>query len=200
MNSSQVAVISGGAAAASNGAVKRVLRISAFIAFTSLGAQLAVRLPFTPVPVTMQTLFVVLAGIALGPRDGFYAIASYVALGIAGVPVFAEFSFGPAVLLGPTGGYLAAFPAAALLAGAVSSRKASCLPAVFVSALCGLALILAAGALHLSLITGARFSTVLSLGVAPFLPGEILKAVLTVPLLGRWRGGMGALDRMGNLE
>ena len=98
-------------------AVNRVAKIMAFTLFTALGAQFAVWLPFTPVPVTMQTLFVVLAGIVLGPRDGFYAMLSYLALGISGAPVFAGLSFGPLVLFGPTGGYLLAFPAAAFLAG-----------------------------------------------------------------------------------
>ncbi|MDD3642341.1 MAG: biotin transporter BioY, partial [Candidatus Krumholzibacteria bacterium] len=91
-------------------AARSAARIAAFVLFTAAGAQLAVRLPWTPVPVTMQTLFVVLAGISLGPRDGFAAMVSYLALGAAGVPVFAGLSFGPAALFGPTGGYLVMFP------------------------------------------------------------------------------------------
>jgi hypothetical protein len=102
------------------GSLRRVAGIAAFVGFTALAAQFAVRLPYTPVPVTMQTLFVLLAGIVLGPRDGFYAMIAYIAIGVAGAPVFAGLTFGPVVLFGPTGGYLVAFPAAALLAGVLT--------------------------------------------------------------------------------
>ena len=95
-------------AAIASDEVTRFVRIILFVAFTAVGAQLAVRLPFTPVPVTLQTLFVVLAGLVLGPRDGFYAMSSYLAIGALGAPVFACFGFGPAAILGPTGGYLIA--------------------------------------------------------------------------------------------
>jgi hypothetical protein len=73
----------------------RIARILLFAGFTAVGAQLAVRLPFTPVPLTLQTLFVVMAGLTLGPRDGFYAMASYLGMGLLGAPVFAGFTFGP---------------------------------------------------------------------------------------------------------
>jgi biotin transport system substrate-specific component len=158
------------------GITRRMARIALFVAFTALGAQLAVRLPFTPVPVTVQTLFVVLAGITLGPRDGFYAMVSYLGLGLAGAPVFAGFSLGPAVLLGPTGGYLIAFPAGALLAGALSRVLGGGRSAVFASAAAGSALILASGTLHLALVTGASLSGAFSLGVLPFAAGELVKA------------------------
>lgn len=166
------------------GSLLRAARIAAFVLFIAVGAQLAVRLPWTPVPVTMQTLFVVLAGIVLGPRGGFQALAVYLGLGAAGAPVFAGFAFGPAALLGPTGGYLIAFPAAALLAGAIA-RALPGRRGVLAAALAGSAAILTGGALHLALLTGQAPAGVFALAVAPFVAGEALKAVLAVLLAKR---------------
>jgi biotin transport system substrate-specific component len=159
-------------------AVNRVVKIMAFTLFTALSAQFAVWLPFTPVPITMQTLFVVLAGIVLGPRDGFYAMLSYLALGISGAPVFAGLSFGPVVLFGPTGGYLLAFPAAAFLAGylrGIGGRKSLASALGIVS---GLMLILIVGTAHLSLITGLSVSDAFSLAVVPFIVVELVKFLI----------------------
>ena len=158
-------------------AVRRAARIIAFAAFTAIGAQLAVRLPFTPIPVTVQTLFVVLAGMTLGPRDGFFSMLAYIGAGIAGAPVFAEFSFGPAILLGPTAGYLAAFPAAALAAGWLFERLGSGRPAAFASAAAGGTLILLMGAAHLALMAGLSPTQAFSLGILPFVVGDVMKSL-----------------------
>jgi biotin transport system substrate-specific component len=164
--------------ACSNVAISRAVKMCAFICFTSVGAQLAVPLPFTPVPVTMQTLFVVLAGVTLGARDGFYAILSYVALGLAGVPVFAGFSFGPATLFGPTGGYLISFPAAALVSGYLAAKLGASRQAVFFASLCGMALILLCGASYLAHLSGLPFSRAASIGIVPFAAGDLVKALI----------------------
>jgi biotin transport system substrate-specific component len=156
---------------------RRVARIFAFVLFAAIGAQLAVRLPWTPVPVTMQTLFVVLAGVVLGPRDGFYAMIGYLALGAAGAPVFAGFSFGPLALVGPTGGYLLAFPVAALVAGSISEKSGRSLYGIFAGVLSGSALILFSGTLYLIAMTGMSVRTALALGVTPFIAGDIFKIV-----------------------
>lgn len=166
-------------------ALRRTVRIIAFVIFTAIGAQLAIRLPFTPVPVTMQTLFVVMAGITLGPRDGFYSMLAYLALGASGVPLFAGFNFGPVHLLGPTGGYLIAFPAAALIAGWLYSAFGRNRMAVFAGALCGSAFILGSGALYLALLLQLTFSQVLAIGVVPFALGEAVKAFVAAFLSGR---------------
>lgn len=159
------------------GALGRVARIAAFAGFAAAGAQLAVRLPFTPVPITMQTLFVVLAGVTLGPRDGFYAMLSYLALGLSGAPVFAGLGFGPATLFGPTGGYLMSFPAAAALSGCMIERLGRGRVRVFCASACGMALMLVAGAVYLRLLSGASFSAIASMAILPFVAGESLKSV-----------------------
>jgi len=164
---------------------QRIAKILLFAGFTAVGAQLAVRLPFTPVPLTLQTLFVVMAGIMLGPRDGFYAMASYIGMGLLGAPIFAGFTFGPAVLFGPTGGYLMAFPAAALVAGSLSGRLGSGRPALFTSALSGSALILLSGTLYLSLVTGAPLADAAVAGALPFIVGDVAKAAVVAAVATR---------------
>jgi biotin transport system substrate-specific component len=160
-----------------DGAAARTFKIFAFIAFTAAGAQLSVRLPFTPVPITLQTLFVVLAGLTLGPRDGFLAMLAYLGAGFAGAPVFAEFSFGPWALLGPTGGYLIAFPAAALISGVTARRLGRNRRALTLSALAGSGLILVIGASYLALLSGVSPGGAVLLGIAPFAAGELVKSI-----------------------
>jgi biotin transport system substrate-specific component len=164
------------------GALARAADILAFVGFTAVAAQLAVPLPFTPVPVTMQTLFVVLAGLTLGARDGFYALLAYLALGLAGAPVFAGFSFGPAALFGPTGGYLVSFPAAALLSGYLFGKLGGGRVAAFFASVCGMALILGIGASYLGFIAGMSFPRAASLGMAPFVAGDLAKALAAAGL------------------
>ncbi len=165
--------------------IQRITRILLFAGFTAVGAQLAVPLPFTPVPLTLQTLFVVMAGIMLGPRDGFYAMASYIGMGLLGAPLFAGFTFGPAVLFGPTGGYLIAFPAAALVAGSLSGRLGGGRAGLFVSALSGSALILLSGTLYLSLITGTSLAGAMVAGALPFMVGDVIKSAVAAGVAGR---------------
>ena len=99
---------------------RRALAVLAFAGATALGAYVSVPLPGTVVPVTMQTLFVVLSGLLLGPWLGAASQVSYLALGLSGVPVFAGGSLGLVALLSPTGGYLLAFPLGAFAAGALA--------------------------------------------------------------------------------
>ena len=133
----------------------------------------------------MQTLFVLLAGIVLGPRDGFYALAAYIGLGLAGAPVFAGLTFGPAVLIGPTGGYLLMFPAAALLAGAVTRSLGGSRPAVLAASLAGSSLILLGGTGYLWLLSGQSLSGVLAMAVTPFILADLVKVAVAVILSGK---------------
>lgn len=154
------------------------LGIAAFVVITALSAYAAVPLPLTPVPITLQSLAVILAGALLGPWAGAAAMASYIALGIAGVPVFSGGAAGIAWLLGPTGGYLIAFPAAAcavgLVAGSPRSRGWRLLAGLFA----GTAVIFIGGVSQLVVVTGQGFASAFALGVAPFLVGGVLKILI----------------------
>ena len=172
-----------------SGTQTRAAAVPLFVALTAVGAYLAFPLPGTPVPVTLQTLFVLLAGAFLGPWLGGFAMAAYLALGLAGAPVFSGGGSGLPWLLGPTGGYLVAFPAAAFAVGWVVQGGGGWvrLTAAFVL---GTALIFAGGVAQLSLVSASAPATAVALGVVPFLPGAILKAaagVAIVRLSGRRR-------------
>lgn len=98
-----------------NALLSQTLWILLFAAATALGAR--IEIPYQPVPYTLQTFFVLLAGAFLGPRNGALSQLTYLAIGALGVPVFASGGFGVMKLVGPTGGYLLAFPLAAALTG-----------------------------------------------------------------------------------
>src|SRR5271170_4946119 len=92
--------------------------------FVALCARVAVPLPFTPVPLTLQNFGVLLVGLALGPRRAFAALVLYIAEGLAGMPVFSPTGPGGiAQLLGPTGGFLLAYPFVAGIAGWIFEAK-----------------------------------------------------------------------------
>lgn len=153
------------------------LAVLVFAALTALGAHVAVPLGFTPVPMTLQTLFVLLAGVLLGPAAGAASQLLYLGLGVAGVPVFAMGAAGLPWLLSPTGGYLMAFPAAAALAGWIAGseggRVRTAVALVFATAV-----IFASGAGWLSVVTELDARAVFASGVQPFLPGAVIKAAI----------------------
>jgi biotin transport system substrate-specific component len=114
MNQSKTAVLTP-TGAIHEGMLTQTLWIAGFAGLTALGGQ--IEIPHVPVPYTLQTFCVLLAGAFLGKRNGAISQLLYLAAGIAGLPVFAQFGFGAAKLLGPTGGYLLAFPIAAFVIG-----------------------------------------------------------------------------------
>jgi biotin transport system substrate-specific component len=153
-----------------------VIGITSFAMLTAIGAWVRVAFPGTPVPITLQTFFVLLGGAVLGAYGGL-AQAIYVTLGLVGVPVFA-IGLG---LLGPTGGYLIGFVVAAVVVGVlVRSRKG--FGWVVFSMTVGSIVIYLFGALQLGLFMPGGFKNVFALGVLPFVPGDIIK-VLTASMV-----------------
>src|SRR4051812_19920103 len=100
-----------------------IVGVIGFAAAVAAASQIAIPLPFTPVPITLQPMLVILAGMMLGPAAGAASMVLYLAAGAAGLPVFTPLGApGIARFFGPTGGYLLAYPAAAWAAGAVARR------------------------------------------------------------------------------
>lgn len=146
----------------------------------ALSAKLSVPVPFSPVPMTMQPLAVLLVGAALGAKRGAAAAGLYLLEGAAGFPVFAH----PLGLAGPTAGYLLAFPLGAGIAGALAERGWTRTIAGTVAAMSlALAVILLGGWSWLSagMQLGARGAFLA--GVAPFLPGDAMKVVIAAAVL-----------------
>lgn len=159
----------------------RVTGIAAFALLTVLGAKTALPLPFTPVPITLQTLYVLLAGICLGGRDGAASQLSYLTLGAVGLPVFAGPGAGLPYLMGPTGGFLLAFPAAAWIAGSGVPPGAGAWRAAGVFAI-ALLLVLITGAAWLAQALGVGLGRAVELGILPFLPGAAFKVAAATTL------------------
>lgn len=152
---------------------ERPLLAAALLLATLLGAYVEIPLPFTPVPLTLQTFFVLLSGALLGRGWGLTVQGAYLGLGAAGFAAFAGASAGMFHLLGPTAGYLWAFPAAAALAG--WGHRSPRLAVRCLSLTAGALIILFAGAAWLGWSLGLDPLRAFLLGVAPFLPGEALK-------------------------
>jgi biotin transport system substrate-specific component len=155
----------------------KILAVALFALLTALGARAAVPLPGTVVPVTLQTLFVLLSGALLGPASGAASQLAYLAAGMAGLPAFAA-GGGPAYLFGPTGGYLLAFPAAAAAAGLIAGKGPTRGLAAFVWLAVGLFLasliVFAGGVAQLAVLTGDP-GRAIQVGVVPFLVGDVVK-------------------------
>lgn len=157
----------------------------AFAALTGMGALL--RVPLAPVPATAQVLFALLAGLALGPAWGPASQAAYVLMGLCGAPFFAAPPYaGPAVLFGPTGGYLWGFVLAAWAAGLAGERARRAAPAVprfaltLAASLAGVLAVHACGAAWLAAWLGAQGKgswLAYSLGFKPFIAADLLKGL-----------------------
>ena len=145
-------------------------------AFMALMAQVAIPVPGSPVPITGQTLGVLLIGTTYGAALGFATIATYVALGLLGAPILAQGAHGFAKLTGPTGGYLVGMVLAALLVGALANRRWDVhLRTSFGQMLLGELLIFAPGLIWLKIYTGASWTWTIAAGLTPFIVGEIIK-------------------------
>jgi biotin transport system substrate-specific component len=146
-----------------------------FVIALAAASQVAVPIPGTPVPITLQPMVVVLAGLMLGPTLGAVSMVLYLALGAVGVPVFAPIGApGVARLIGPTGGYLIAYPAAAYVAGFVAQRVPT-LSGRWLAATLGITTLYAGGVAQLALLTGSMRGAV-ALGVTPFAILDLVKA------------------------
>ena len=157
--------------------------VAGFALALAAASQIAVPIPGTPVPFTLQPLVVVLAGLWLGPVAGAASMLFYLAAGAAGLPVFAPVGLpGVARFLGPTGGYLMAYPVAAFAAGWAGLR-ARTLAARTAAALLGVAVILLGGLAHLAVMGGAQAA--FAAGVHPFVPLDFVKAFIAALLAPR---------------
>ena len=157
----------------------RVLAVSIAVLLTTLGAYAEVPMPGGLVPVTLQSMVVILTGVMLGPSLGAASQVAYVAMGAAGIPVFAGGGAGLAHLFGPTGGYLMAFPVAAAAAGMIAGparRGAIGGLRLFGGLLAGSLVVFAGGVPYLAFYVGS-VERAIAIGFAPFLIGSVLKLI-----------------------
>jgi biotin transport system substrate-specific component len=156
--------------------IRRLIGMALGAVVVAIAARVAVPLPFTPVPMTLQPLAVLAVGGLLGAAGGASALVLYLALGLLGAPVFWGGSSGLLHLLGPTGGYLLAFPLAAGVVGALVERRSGVLATLLACAV-GMVVIHAGGVAQLAVLGGSPVAAVRA-GFVPFLTGDLLKVGL----------------------
>jgi biotin transport system substrate-specific component len=162
-------------------ATANVLGVGLFVALMTVGAKVSMPLAGSPVPVTLQTIFVPLAGLTLGPYLGAAAMAAYLALGLCGAPVFAM-GGGPAYAASPTFGYMLPWPAAAWLAGKIGRPKRLAVWRLVAAHLAAHGLVFLVGVTWLAgwlAVTGLKpWTEAAALGLLPFLPGTLYKVAM----------------------
>lgn len=158
---------------------KKMIFAALFAALTAAVAQFKIPLGFTPVPITLQTLMVLLSGALLGPYYGGAAMLLYIGVGALGLPVFAGGSSGIGVLLGPTGGYLFSYFIAAFATGKMLEMKKKKRVADYAIAMIPATLIIyLMGGLQGMLVTGLTLKAIVTGWVLPFIIGDTIKLVL----------------------
>jgi biotin transport system substrate-specific component len=161
-----------------------LIGVAGFAIALAAASQIAIPLPFTPVPVTLQPLVVVLAGLMLGPTAGAASMVLYLAAGAAGLPVFSPLGApGIARFFGPTGGYLIAYPAAAFVAGVLSRREPSLLGR-WLAATAGVVVILFGGVAQLAIVSQSVGRAIV-IGLTPFALLDVVKAFIAALIAGR---------------
>lgn len=168
-------------AAPRSSALMNVLLVVAASLVTAAAAQVEIRLPWTPVPITGQSFAVLLSGLVLGSRRAFLAQMLYLSEGVLGLPFFSGGAAGLAHLVGPTGGYLVAFPFAAAFTGFLAERGWDRRPVtMFLAMLAGSTIVFGLGLAQLSRFVPA--DTLLATGLLPFVPGDLIKSALAAGL------------------
>lgn len=165
--------------------IKDLTLAALFAALTSILSVVAIPLPFTPVPITLQVFAVTISGAILGRKLGFLSQLTYVLLGGIGLPVFAGGNAGFGVLVGPTGGYLWGFVAAGFIIGLVvevGSKKVSTslhkYLVLFLAMVAGLAVIYTFGVIQLMIVANLSLSAAITQGLVPFILPGILKVLV----------------------
>jgi len=156
-----------------------------FTTLTALGAQVRVPVPWSDVPMTLQSFAVLLAGLTLGPAAAVSSMILYLAFGAAGLPVFAQ---GSAGIVGATGGYLVGFVFAALTISLVRKRSGSTIRLLF-SGGAGLGVLFGCGLAwryFYAMISGLDAGWYLAAGVVPFLPKAVVELLLAVSVTNVW--------------
>ncbi len=177
-----------------NSPLVKVLAVVGASLFVALCARFSMPLPFTPVPLTLQNFAVLVVGMLLGARLGFAALALYLAEGALGLPVFSPTGPGGiAQLLGPTGGYLVAYPAAAFLAGWIFSLRRNFIFGT-IAGIAAEVLLFACGVAWLMVLFQRDFAHAAVVGLYPFVAAEVMKILFAAAIASRWHRGTPAVS------
>jgi biotin transport system substrate-specific component len=158
--------------------VKPIVYAALFIALISIGAMIAI--PVGPVPIVLQNMFVLLAGLILPPAWAAGCVAVYLLMGFAGLPVFAGGTSGIGKVVGPTGGYLLSYLPAVFLTSVISGSAEKSLVRDCGATIAGMAVMYMFGVPWLKWVLAVSWDKALAAGMYPFLPGAVLKMIAAV--------------------
>jgi biotin transport system substrate-specific component len=162
-----------------------------FAALTAAGTFISIPLPFSPVPIVLQNLFALLAGLVLGPFLGGCAVGLYLIAGAVGAPVFAGATGGFVRFMGPTGGFLIGYLLSAVVAGFIAGRPRPEAPAkpwrIVPAALVGMLIVYVPGVPRLKFVLDTTWINAFTAGMAPFLIGDGIKAAAAILIAPRLR-------------
>lgn len=178
---------------------KEMTLVSMFTGLTAIGAFISI--PLGEVPITLQTLFVILSGLILGPKLGTLSQIIYIILGLVGVPIFAGFSGGLQTVMKPSFGFIIGFIFAAYIVGKIAhSKNGASTKNIWIASLVGSIVIYLFGLpymyymLNIVMAKGLSFDAIMKMGCLLFLPGDLLKfivasivAIKTIPILNKAR-------------
>ncbi|MBQ4515538.1 MAG: biotin transporter BioY [Clostridia bacterium] len=157
---------------------KNMILCAFFAALTSVSSQIAIPLPFSPVPINLASIFAIGSGIISGPLTGFLSQLVFILIGAVGMPVFSRMQGGFSVLLGPTGGYLLAYPIASLVAGFITRKKRHSVSFCFLGYLSGTVICYLFGTLWFMFSTHNNLYATILQCVLPFLATDCAKNIL----------------------
>lgn len=169
-------------------APQQVLIVIGASLFVALCARLSLPLPFTPIPLTLQNFAVLVVGLLLGSRRGFAALALYLAQGAIGLPVFAPSGPGGlAQLLGPTGGYLMAYPLVAFVAGWIAEHAGREFKGALLASVMAEVVLFVCGITWLMTLAHVSFLQAANFGLYPFVFGEVIKVMSAAGVASRFQ-------------
>jgi biotin transport system substrate-specific component len=163
--------------------IRETILIGIFAALTMVMSQISIKIPFSPVPVTLQICSICLAAVILGKKCGVLSQIVYILLGLCGFPVFSNFNSGLNALLGPTGGYIISFPFVALtisiIIETIEKQKSITRLSIIFAMLVGLFVCYLFGTAWLALSFRMSLTKTLIMGVGWYFPLDIIKVVLS---------------------
>lgn len=162
--------------------IKDITYSSIFAALIIVLSYVSVPLPFSPVPVTGQSLAIMLAGSILTTRQASLSVLTFLFLGIVGVPVFAGGTAGIGAILGPRGGYLIGFLVGVIVISLLKGKVNKLSRLSIANTIGGIVVVYTFGVIWLSVVTGMELNQAFATGALPFIPGDIIKVVIATPL------------------
>ena len=169
-----------------NSNIRMQVLCALFAAFCTVCSQLTI--PIQPVPITLRTFAVLLAGGFLGSRYGLMSIVIYLLLGAAGVPVFSMMRSGVSVIAGPAGGFIIGFAVMAFVTGLISEKYGYSFKTMLIASVCGTLGCYILGIAWFIFLTGTGVWSAFLLCMFPFLPGDLAKILLASFLVSKYRG------------